>query len=195
VSPKVVAERVAAAREAEPPASGPTPLGELVLRLQDGDESALQPLIEQTQDMAFRLAFSLLQDRHAAEDVLQDVYWAVYRDIRALRSPAAFRTWFVRIVTHRARRLLRRQRPASLQALAEEGLDPSVPGHEAALTARIQVHEALGDMSAIDRSVLVLREVLQFSYQEIAETLDIQMGTVKSRLSEARRRLLERWKG
>lgn len=196
MSPKAVQELVEAIRDAPRPQSqGAPPLGELVLRLQDGDDSALEPLIQQTEDMAFRLAFSLTQDRHAAEDILQDVYWTVYKDIKSLRAVAAFRTWFVRIVTNRCKRVLRRQRPDSLQQLAEQGIDPAVPGHETKLAAHMQVHEALDEMSQLDRSVLVLREVLQFSYQEIADSLNVPLGTVKSRISEARRRLLQRWKG
>ena len=160
------------------------PLAHLLLRLQDGDHSAFEPLIVQTQASAFRLANSILSDRHLAEDVLQEVYLTVYREIRTLRNPAAFRGWFLRILTNRCRRAQRGQKPAEI--------DPDHPG-ESSADWKVDLRMVLAGIPATDRTVLALREIFQCSYQEIAQVLKVPLGTVKSRLSEARRRLLQAW--
>ncbi|HXE73394.1 MAG TPA: sigma factor, partial [Candidatus Nitrosotenuis sp.] len=101
-------------------------LEHLVRRLQDGDPAALEPFIRETQGVAWRLAYSYLQDRHCCEDALQEVYLAVYRHIGQLRDPRAVHTWLCRIVANRCRRLLRRRRADSLEELAENGVAPAV---------------------------------------------------------------------
>lgn len=171
------------------------PLAVLIRRLQDGDEQALEPFIRATQGMAFRLARSLLRDDDQCQDVLQDVYLVVYRDIRALRDVTAFRTWFGRIVVNRCKRLMRKARPDSLDVLVEQERGPSTTGDEARVEQRADLKRALAAMSVADRTVLMLREVMQLSYDEIAATLSIPLGTVRSRLSEARRRLVSAWHG
>jgi len=187
-----VPQKRAAAREERltPPDE---PLAVLIRRLQDGDDRALEPFIRCTQGMAFRLARSLLRDDDQCQDVLQDVYLAVHRDIRGLRDVGAFRTWFGRIVVNRCKRLMRRARPESLDVLLEKERGPSVSGGEAQVEQRADLRRALAGMSVADRTVLMLREVMQLSYDEIAATLSIPLGTVRSRLSEARRRLIDAW--
>jgi len=165
-------------------------LPELVERLRLGDGSALEDLIRATEGLAFQLAWSLLGDRHRCEDVLQDVYLSVHSNIAQLREPALFKTWFCRIVVNRCRRVLRERRPESLDVLLEGGWMPSTSEMAERVQDRLAVGEALATLSEGDREVLNLREVLELSYQEIAETLEIPVGTVRSRLSNARLRLM-----
>jgi len=162
-------------------------LSQLILRLQRQDESALEPFIQRTQDRAWRLAYSLLQDRYQCEDVLQDVYLTVYRSIGSLREPAAFHSWFFRIVTNKCKRVLRAQRPTSLDEVEER---PAPPVLEE-VPAQLEVRAALRSLSETDREVLALREAWSLSYDEIADFLRVPLTTVKSRLFKARQRLLE----
>lgn len=162
----------------------------LVARLQNRDESALDPFILHTRPLAYRVAHSLLDDPHRCEDVLQDVYLTVYQKIGQLREPAAFRSWFCRIVINRCRRLLREKVPDSLDELVEGGGGPYSCEMAERVQDRLQVQEALGSLNDQDRLVLTLREVFEMSYQEIADSLEIPLGTVRSRLAKARLRLL-----
>lgn len=164
---------------------------ELVTRLRQGDESALGGLIAATQRWAFRLARSMLRDEDQCKDVLQESYLAVYQEIGSLRDVAAFQTWFSRIVLNRCRRVLRQKTTESIDDVTE----PSVAGGQGGVDDREDLRRALAVLTEIDRSVLMLREVMQLSYDEIATTLSVPVGTVRSRLSEARRRLVEAWHG
>lgn len=165
-------------------------LRRLVLRLQDGDRTAFESLVAQTQNSAYRLGYSVSQDHHLCQDAVQDAYISVLKNIRQLRDPRAFTTWFTRIVINRCKRLLRQKRPQSLTEVGEkEG--PSTDGLEEKATRRIHLSRALLKLTDTDRTILSLREVQGFSYEEIAQILDIPLGTVKSRVANARRRLIQ----
>ncbi len=166
-------------------------LARLVLRMQDGDGRALEDFIRETEGPAWRLAFSLLRDRHRAEDCLQDVYFTVYRSIHQVRDPYAAQTWLLRIVTHRCRRLLRARPADSLEELAESGIEPEAPDSTQATQDSLEVQQTLASLGAQDREVLTLREVMQLSYEEIAQGLQIPLGTVRSRLAKARQRFIQ----
>jgi RNA polymerase sigma factor (sigma-70 family) len=166
-------------------------LARLVRRMQDGDGQALECFIQETQQVAWRLAFSLLRDRHRAEDCLQDVYFSVYRSVHQLRDPYAAQTWLLRIVTHRCRRLLRSRPAASLEELAESGVEPAAPDPTEKTRERLGMEQALARLGPQDREVLTLREMMQLSYEEIAQGLQIPLGTVRSRLAKARQRFVQ----
>lgn len=168
-------------------ASQVTELSVLIERLQGGDDTALEPLIAETEELAYRLAYSFVRDAHLAQDVCQDVYLVVYRDLGKLRDPLAFRTWFCRIVANRCRRYLRRLPTRPL----EHAPEPSRSGLAERVSDRLQLQAALAQLPDLDREILGLREALQLSYAELAEVLDIPVGTVRSRLSKARLRLYQ----
>lgn len=159
----------------------------LIRRLQGGDQAALEPLIAETQDLAYRTAYLYLRDADLCQDVLQDVYLLVYRKIGQLRDPGAFRTWFLRIVTNRCRRQLERRRPEPLEAAPE----PAVDGPAETIGEKLEVRRAFAELPERDRAVLSLREVFCLSYEEIASSLGVPVGTVRSRLATARKRLLD----
>jgi RNA polymerase sigma factor (sigma-70 family) len=163
----------------------------LVLRLQDGDLAAFEPLVSRTQRSAYRLGYSVAQDHHLCQDAVQDAYISVLQNIRQLRDPASFTTWFTRIVVNRCKKLLKQKRPQSLTEVVEQGGGPSTDGLEEKTGRRLQLKKALLRLTDTDRTILALREVQGYSYEEIAEILDIPMGTVKSRVANARRRLIQ----
>jgi len=159
----------------------------LVARLQKKDESALDAFITHTRPLAYRVAHSMLGDPHRCEDVLQDVYLAVYQKIGQLRDPQAFRGWFCSIVINRCRRLLRERTPEPLDDFLEV---PASAGMAERVQDRLQVQDAMARLNDQDRVILTLREVFDMAYQEIADSLEIPVGTVRSRLAKARLRLL-----
>lgn len=160
----------------------------LVERLQKGDAGALEGLIEATRGMASRLAYSIVHDHYRSEDVLQDVYITVYQKIGQLRELPAFKGWFTRIIVNRCRAELKRtsdlleDHEEEANALAE----PASP-----LDDQLEVRDALQELNRPDRLVLVMREVMDLSYEEIADNLSIPVGTVRSRIFNARQRLLK----
>lgn len=170
-------------------------LAALVRRMQDGDEAALADFVRETRHAAWRLAVSMLRDPHRAEDCLQDAYFTVYRSVGGLRDPEAAHTWLLRIVTNRCRRLLKDRRPQSLDGLAEQGLEPAVPDPAEGAQSRLGIRQALDRLGQQDREVLTLREMMQLSYEEIAEALKIPLGTVRSRLAKARQRFVAAMSG
>ncbi|MFN8608203.1 MAG: RNA polymerase sigma factor [Vulcanimicrobiota bacterium] len=161
-------------------------LPDLVARLQKGDSSALEPFIAVTRGMASRLAYSIVHDYYRSEDVLQDVYITVYQKVGQLREISSFKGWFTRIIVNRCRAELKRGEDL-LGEMEEEAVDPA----SSSMHTRLEVRDALQELVRADRIVLVLREMLDLSYEEIAETLSIPIGTVRSRIFNARQRLLK----
>jgi RNA polymerase sigma-70 factor (ECF subfamily) len=172
-----------------------------VARCADGDELACAELVNEHQRMVYQLAYHLLGDRDEALDLSQDVFLRVFRTLHQFRGQSQLRTWIYRIVINQARnrqRWWRRRHRSSLvsldQHLALHG-DPAgtpqvAPDHLLAnkeLANRL--HQALDDLPFDQRSVIVLREVDGLSYDEIAYSLGVTLGTVKSRLTRARQAL------
>lgn len=159
---------------------------QLLERLRGGDDTALEALVEQTKPKAYRLAYSIVQDHDRCEDVLQDTYCTVFEKHHQLRDSSAFRSWFTRILVNRARAELR-QRWEFLDDLVET---KTLACPRAALEDQLFLHQALQALGPADRTILMLREVWDMPYQEIADALSIPLGTVASRIFKARQRLL-----
>ena len=163
------------------------PLWGWVAQLQAGQSEALEPLIEHTQSKGWQIAYSILQNRQEVEDALQDAYLLVYQSIDQLKEPKAFWGWFKRILVHRCLRLKQR-RPS--QVLEEEQVVLPEPSE-----ARLDVAQAFQSLSVPDRTVLGLREILDYSYDEISQLLEVPLSTVKTRLHNARQRLFRLFTG
>lgn len=167
-------------------------LESLVRLLQQGESGALEPFIEKTQTAAYRLALSYLKDEHAAQDALQEAYLLVYRRARQLHDPSAVKGWFFQIVRSCCHRVLRKRRPEDpLEEL--EGPNPDPVASRS--VDRLSIETTFAQLKEQDRTVLTLREVWQLSYDEIASTLEIPVGTVRSRLAGARKKFLKIFRG
>lgn len=121
-------EPLAVSTERATPTDEREEMRRLVLRLQDGDRAALTPLIEKTQASAYRIGYSVAQDHHLCQDAVQDAYISLLQNIKQLRDPSAFVSWFTRIVVNRCKRLLKQRRPASLTEVVEQGKGPRPMG-------------------------------------------------------------------
>ncbi|MBL7140490.1 MAG: RNA polymerase sigma factor [Planctomycetes bacterium] len=182
-----------AAREAERD-------GALVERLKEGDTKALDDLFRRHRDAAYGIAYRLVGSREDALDVVQESFIHVMRGIEGFRGQSSFRTWLYRIVTHAAldyRRYRSHRRAESLDAEnapepAAEGPTQQTPPEEAAEhDLRRAIDEALANISEKNRAALVLYAMEGMSYKEVAEVLGISVGTVMSRIFNARQRLRE----
>jgi RNA polymerase sigma-70 factor, ECF subfamily len=147
----------------------------VVLRAQAGDARAFGELIECFGERTLRYLRGLLGD--AAEDVYQDVWLAVYRGLRTLANPRAFRTWLFSTTRHRA-------------------LDDSVAdvAHDDAPIPCAELESAIAELSPLHREVVLLRYRDEMPYAEIALVIGCSIGTVRSRLHNAKRQLEERIK-
>jgi RNA polymerase sigma-70 factor (ECF subfamily) len=174
----------------------------LVSRCLAGDELACTELVESHQRMVYQLAFHLLGDKEEALDLSQDIFLTVFRMLDRFRGQSTLRTWIYRIVVNQARNRQRwwRRRFQSAQVplevhVSEHG-ELSSPrddcGPERLLRQKEQadrVWQALRDLPFDQRTALVLREIDGLSYEEIGYSLNVAVGTVKSRLARARQLL------
>jgi RNA polymerase sigma-70 factor (ECF subfamily) len=174
----------------------------LVARCAVGDEVACAELVEEHQRMVQQLAQHLLGDPQEALDLAQDVFLQVFRTIHHFRGQSTLRTWIYRIVINQARnrqRWWRRRRRADQVSLDEHiranGEMPSTMAQAA--PDRVFSQKELADRlwAAVERlpfeqrTAIVLREIEGLSYEEIAFSLGVAVGTVKSRLARAREAL------
>jgi RNA polymerase sigma-70 factor (ECF subfamily) len=159
-----------------------------------GDSAAFGVLVERYQQAAFRTAWLLLRDSHAAEDVAQEAFVRAYRQLSTFRREEAFRPWLLRIVHNLALNEIRsrKRRGGMLDRLriatprvAEE------PPHRQVEAAdeSSQLLRAIDELPEDDRIVLHLRYFMELPEREIAATIGRPAGTVKSRLHRASQRL------
>jgi RNA polymerase sigma-70 factor (ECF subfamily) len=173
----------------------------LVARCIAGEETACAELVAAHQHMVFSLALNLLGDRDDALDLSQDVFLRVFRTLAGFRGQSALRTWIYRIVVNQARnrqRWWRRRRRGDqvslddyLRTFGDMESQHEVPPDRllASKEAAARIRRALDRLPFEQRTALVLREVDGLRYEEIAFSLDVAIGTVKSRLTRARQAL------
>lgn len=170
-----------------------TLISDLVRRVRDREAVAFENLIALTQKRAFNLAYHLLGDYYQAQDLLQEAYIRAYRYIHTLKDPMAFYSWLAKIIVNltkehfKSRRIIEIPEDRTLDAM--EGSSPS-PGILENTITKEKVREALKTLSPPVRATVLLRELYQLSYEEVSGILKIPLGTVKSRLNEARKKLV-----
>ena len=156
-----------------------------VRRAQEGDTSAFDELVRRTRGLVKKTAFPLVRPDQV-DDAVQETYLVVYQKLHHLRDPEAFQAWLVRIVLH-ACYAIRRKTPL----LAEADERARSEDHTTEVTHRLDLKAALGRLKEDDRNILILREMLSLSYDEIAYALRLPVGTVRSRLHYGRKKLAE----
>lgn len=167
---------------------------ELVARMRDGDGAALRLIVERYQERVFALVYGIVRDRHEVEDVAQEVFLKVFTRIHAFDERSKFYTWLYRVAANAAKDHVKKRSRRPAVPLEDEAALPSGdddgPRSEAARreTRRI-VRRAIASLPPRYREVLTLRELQGLSYAEIAQVLDLSIGTVESRLHRARARL------
>jgi RNA polymerase sigma-70 factor (ECF subfamily) len=172
---------------------------ELIGQTLAGQPAAFGELVLRYQDRLYNSLFRVLGSAEDARDVVQEAFVQAFLKLETFRGSAAFYTWLYRIAFNLAMSHVRRQRHT--RSLDDErrdrGCEPvdGQPAPEASLVCRERatlVHEALAKLSAEFRQVIVLRELDGCRYEEIAEILDVPVGTVRSRLFRARLELRDR---
>jgi RNA polymerase sigma-70 factor (ECF subfamily) len=182
---------------------------QLTEALRSGAETAYEELLTRFQQPVFTLAFRLLGDQSEACDVVQEVFLKVFRNIGAFRGQSSLKTWIYRITVneaHNARRWFFRHRrkeveldthPADMRDWKENIPDGQrSPFDEAVDHERHSMIEAaLQRINPIFSEAVVLRDIADMSYEEIADILGVTLGTVKSRILRGREALREELAG
>ena len=164
-------------------------------RARMGDRPAFERLVRRHQDRAFRFILRMIGSRDEAMDLTQETFLKAYRALPDWRSQARFSTWLFQIARNTALDALRRRRHTEFVSLTagpdEEAIDPCdtapLPEERLADKQRIGLLErTLRALPVEQREILLLRELEDMSYADIAAMLNINEGTVKSRLARAR---------
>ena len=179
----------------EAPVDVAAPDDVLVELARGGDRAALEELFRRHSSVAFRVAYRLLGHEHDARDAVQDGLLKAMIHLDAFDGRSGFRTWLLRIVTNTAydwgRR--RKRRPSARggdEATSYEPTSDEDPAHRLnQQELRRELDQALNRLSSTLRETFILYAELGLSYKEIAETQDVPIGTVMSRIHAAREKL------
>ena len=175
---------------------------ELVHSAQKGDTSAFGQLVEAHQSKIYTLCYRMTGNAEDAADLTQEVFLSAWRSLSRFQEQSSFGTWIYRMATNASIDFLRREKRRQVLSMTmeedSEERQAQVPDERYSphrlleqKEARQAVANALAALSPEHRQVLVLREMEGLSYQEIGRLLDLEEGTVKSRIARARLALLD----
>jgi RNA polymerase sigma-70 factor (ECF subfamily) len=172
----------------------------LLERCRQGDVDAFEPLVEKYRQRVWRLVYQVLRDREEAWDAAQETFIRAWSGLASFRGQSAFYTWLFRIAmnvaTDRVRQRAARGRAFGTEPVPEEEWERTMveqgeaPDDTASrIEERERIERALATLPEHHRTIIMMSDLEGLSYREIAEVLQIPMGTVMSRLHNARRRL------
>jgi RNA polymerase sigma-70 factor, ECF subfamily len=195
-------EQVAAAPSGEARVNGDV---QFIERLQAGEAAAFDRLVQERSSEVYALLYRLTEDAEEARDLTQETFLKIFQNIDRFRGDADLKTWIYRIALNQARNRWRwwrrRRRDVTVSLDAEQGRDEQPlsarlrdssidPEQEALRREReMALRRALRTLGQTYREVVILRDVEGLSYEQVASTLEISIGTVKSRLSRGRQEL------
>jgi len=177
---------------------------ELITRSQNGDINAFEELVAKYERKVFSIAFRFMGNQEDASDLAQEAFLKAYQSIKQFRKEASFSTWICRIVSNVCRDELRK-----LKRSSQTSLDEEVWLEEGTVAKQIkdnrptpeQIYEnnelkgylqnLINNLIPEYRMVVILRDIQDYSYEEISEILGCSLGTVKSRLYRGRKALRE----
>jgi RNA polymerase sigma-70 factor (ECF subfamily) len=167
----------------------------LIARAQRGDASAFEALVNMHAKLVYNLAFRVVNDQHEAEDLAQEAFLRAWRALPRFRGQARFSTWLYRIVTNLCYNRLPHLRRELMAVEPDEGaiyLPDERQGVERALISdelNGYLHQAIAELPEGYRLLITLRQFQEMSYNEIAETTGMPLGTVKTGIFRARKLL------
>ena len=174
----------------------------LIEKAQNGDLEAFNELVLAYQDLVYRQALWILKEEEAAEDAVQDTFLKAYRKINTFLRGRPFRSWLLKITTNQCLDMIRkanrhpwlpyeRTDPDGNQMDASWIKDPTDTPEQAVEKAEVgqRIAHAIRLLAPEYRTVVILADLQQLDYAEVSAILDVPLGTMKSRLSRARRQL------
>jgi RNA polymerase sigma-70 factor (ECF subfamily) len=177
----------------------------LVERARQGDRAAFGQLVDEYKDKIYNYVARMLNDPYEAEDVTQEAFLRAYRSLPRFRGASSFHTWLYRIASNLAIDVVRKRKRQEPTFSLDEPLESDDGEYERELPdetggpedrtstreTRVAVRRAIMDLPEKLRDVMILYELQGETYEDIAGILDVPLGTVKSRLFNARNRLKE----
>jgi RNA polymerase sigma-70 factor (ECF subfamily) len=168
----------------------------LITECREGNSAAFGELVSRYQDRLYNTVLRLVVNGEDARDVVQEAFLHAYQSLHSFKGDSLFFTWLYRIAINTAISMKRKQKPMlRIQAIGDEknAIDPldsseiNRPDHAIQLAEEERrVHDALSKLSAEHRAVLVMKDMDGIKYEEMAETLGVPVGTIRSRLHRAR---------
>ncbi len=173
---------------------------ELIERFQQGDIHAFEQIVKRYKDPLLNFIYRFVGNQEQAEDLLQETFLRVYRNRHAYRRVAKFSTWIYTIAGNLARTELRKRKRRRLLSISDLGVEEdkdyevsddefNPEQHVDSLLHDEVIQREINKLSPKFREVIILRDIQEFSYEEISKILRIPIGTVKSRVNRARLRL------
>jgi RNA polymerase sigma-70 factor (ECF subfamily) len=171
----------------------------LIKSAQKGNDAALEALLFAYEKKVYNVAYRFMGNEADAYDMAQEALIKIYKGLRTFRLESSFSSWVYRLTVNTCLDGLRKRKksPLSLDSTMESGVviedkNSGTPEeHALNIESREDIQKAINTLSDDHRITVVLRDIQGLSYDEIAETLNISIGTVKSRLSRGRQRLKE----
>lgn len=178
-----------------------SPLNEksLLEKAREGDGEAFGELVRLYEKFVYNTAYGFLLNADDAFDASQNAFLKAWRAIKGFKGESSFSTWLYRITANCAKDALyeRNKKSVALSSTDDEGTEADIPVTDTPESQYIKKEEgeelrrAIEMLDGDSREIIVLRELSGLSYNEIANTLEVELGTVKSRLNRARARLRE----
>ena len=172
---------------------------ELIARFQDGDEQAYVELVNRYRNRLMTFVYRFVNDMEKAEDIVQDTLMKLYTHRHYYRNIAKFSTWIYTIAGNFAKTELLRKKRHKVTNLSQMGFDdreyqlPSVEPETGETAqghfAEKKIQMAIQELPLHFRTVVILRDIQELSYEEISKIVDVPLGTVKSRINRARLQL------
>ena len=166
---------------------------DFVVRCQNGDKGAMETLMRHYQQWVYNIAYGMLGNPEDASDMTQDVFLWLWENIGQFQFRSRFSTWLYRIVTNRCINVENQKKRRKTEPTEIDDSQPWVPvdtatPEQSVLLAeqREILHKALAELRDDYRKILILREMQNLSYEELAEVIGCSVGRIKSKLHEAR---------
>jgi RNA polymerase sigma-70 factor (ECF subfamily) len=156
----------------------------------DGDKSAFQILVKRHKEKVRNIVYITMNNSALVDDIAQEVFMTVFRNLKHFRFESQFTTWLYRITVNRCKDYLRKMNVRKIFSPLEEGSEVTeftTPAEHRDVSKIVM--DAIGKLPVKLKVPLVLKDIEGFSYQEISETLKCEMGTVKSRIFRGREKL------
>ena len=172
----------------------------LIERASGGDPAAFNRLMEMHEKRMYAVSLRMCGNREDAQDCLQEAMLRVYRAIGSFKGQSSFGTWVYRITMNTCLDELRRKKnkqSASLDNMLDQGWSPtdeSASPEKKAIQSEMRrcISKSIQELPEDMRSAIIMRDIHGYSYDEIADTLNVNVGTIKSRISRGREKLREK---
>lgn len=164
----------------------------IIRRFLDGDGAAFQILVKRHKEKVRNIIYITMNNSALVDDIAQDVFITVYRNLKHFRFESQFTTWLYRITVNRCKDYLRKMNVRKIFFPVEDGMnisDYSTPVENNDISKIVM--DAISKLPVKLRMPLIMKDIEGFSYQEISESLSCEMGTVKSRIFRGREKLKE----